>query len=216
MTVITPQAVYDQYHACYNNQTYSAFSRALATALGIDDPLTTYHEQHNQIMNLLTDTALELVGSDAHTGSGRRLADMLIETGDYLPTLVHVAILHLDEFSVGNTLWKTREKIAEIATLAFAEYARRMLVRTLDHAALIPGWRGSTAYYWLLTCTLFAQSAGIILQEDHHGEYLVEKFNKGIEVLLLGTGEIARASGEWVPAIRQFHEQLTRAQQDKH
>jgi hypothetical protein len=44
-TTTIPQAVYDQYHACYNNQTYRAFSRMLATALGIDEPLTTYHQR---------------------------------------------------------------------------------------------------------------------------------------------------------------------------
>jgi len=208
MTMTTPQAVYAQYHACYNNQTYRAFSRTLAVALGIDEPLTTYHEQHNRLMNLLTDTALELVGADVYVGSGKRLAELLAAVGDYTPMVVQLATAHLDQFAVGDKVWKTREQIAEIATLALTEYARRVLVRMLDHAALLPGWHGTTPYYWLLACSQMLHAAEIILRDDPSADYLVEKFGKGIEMLARGTDEIVRY-GNPHPAIRQFHEQLT-------
>src|SRR5690606_25165710 len=96
-------------------------------------------------------------------------------------------------------------------TLALAESARRALVRTLDHAALLPGWRGTTPYYWLLACSQIIQSAEIVLRGDPSASYLVEKFGKGVETLARGTGEMARY-GNPPPAIRRFHEQLTAAQ----
>jgi len=207
-TTTIPQAVYDQYNACYNNQTYRAFSRILATALGIDEPLTTYHEQHNQIMNLLTDSALELVGVEFYAGAGKRLANRLASLGDYTPMVVQLAIAHLDQFAVGDKVWKTREQIAEIATLVLTEHARRVLVRMLDHAALLPGWHGTAPYYWLLACSQILHAAEIILRDDPSADYLVEKFGKGIEMLARGTDEIVRY-GNPHPAIRQFHEQLT-------
>jgi hypothetical protein len=211
-TITIPQAVYDQYNACYNNQTYRAFSHTLATALGIDEPLTTYHEQHNRLMNLLTDTALELVGADVYLGSGKRLAELLATLEDYTPMVVQLAIAHLDQFAVGDKAWKTREHIAEIATLALTEYARRVLVRMLDHAALLPGWHGTAPYYWLLACSQILHAAEIILRDDPSADYLVEKFGKGIEMLARGTDEIVRY-GNPHPAIQQFHEQLTVASQ---
>jgi hypothetical protein len=61
-TTTIPQPVLDVYNAHYNNQTYRAFSTALAAALGLDERVTrleVYDERHNRIMNLLIDTSLE-------------------------------------------------------------------------------------------------------------------------------------------------------------
>jgi hypothetical protein len=61
-TTTIPQAVCDHYHACYNNQTYRAFSTALATALGLDERvvrLEAHDENHNRIMNLLIDASFD-------------------------------------------------------------------------------------------------------------------------------------------------------------
>ena len=66
-TITIPQHTLDHYNAHYNNQTYRAFSTALAAALGLDERVTqleTYDERHNQIMNLLIDASMELVGAE--------------------------------------------------------------------------------------------------------------------------------------------------------
>jgi len=206
-----PRAVWDHYHACYNNQTYRAFSEALASALGLDERVTqleTYDERHNQIMNLLIDASMELVGASPYAGAGQRLGNALGALDNHTPMLVKLASAHLDNFAAGERPWLAREKIAHMATLALAEAARRALVRTLDHAALLPGWQGTAPYYWLLACTQIIRSAEIVLQSDHSADYLVEKFGKALEMLGMGTGEIEQY-GNPHPAIRQFHEQLT-------
>ncbi len=210
-TMAIPQHTLDHYNARYNNQTYRAFSEALAAALGLDERVTqleTYDERHNQIMNLLIDASMELVGAEFYTGAGQRLGSALGALDEHTPTLVKLAVAHLDHFATGERPWQVREQIAHMATLALAESARRALVRTLDHAALLPGWRGTAPYYWLLACTQIIHSAEIVLQGDPSADYLVEKFGKGIEMLAMGTGEIVRYSSP-PPAIRQFHEQLS-------
>ncbi len=210
-TTTIPQHTLDHYNAHYNNQTYHAFSVALAAALGLDERVTqleAYDERHNQIMNLLIDTSLELSGAEYHAGAGQRLGNALGALNEHTPALVKLASDHLDNFATNERPWQVREQIAHMATLALAESARRALVRTLDHAALLPDWRGTAPYYWLLACTQIIHAAEIILRGDPSADYLVEKFGKGIEMLGIGTGEIVRY-GSPPPAIRQFHEQLT-------
>lgn len=210
ITIIS-QAVWDHYHACYNNQTYTAFSLALATALSLDERvvrLEAHDDNHNRIMNLLIDASMELVGAAPYAGAGQRLGNALGALDEHAPALVKLASDHLDHFATGERPWQVHEQIAHMATLALAESARRALVRTLDHAALLPGWRGTTPYYWLLACTQIIHSAEIILRGDPSADYLVEKFGKALEMLSMGTSEIVRY-GNPPPAIRQFHEQLT-------
>jgi len=209
-TTTIPQAVSAHYHACYNNDTYRAFSLVLATALGLDERVTRAEvndERHNQIMNQLIDASMELAGAEFYAGAGKRLGNALGALDEHTPVLVKHAVDHLDHFAAGERPWETREEIAHMATLALSESARRALVRTLDHAALLPGWRGTTPYYWLLACVQIIQSAEIVLQEDPSASYLVEKFSKGVEMLARGMGEIVRY-GSPPPAIRRFHEQL--------
>lgn len=210
-TMTIPQRALDHYNAHYNNQTYRAFSTALAAALGLDERVTqleTYDERHNQIMNLLIDASMELVGAEFYTGAGQRLGNALGALDEHTPALVKLASAHLDNFAAGERPWLVREQIAHMATLALAESARRALVRTLDHAALLPGWRGTAPYYWLLACTQIIHSAEIILRADPSADYLVEKFGKALEMLGMGTGEIVHY-GNPHPAIHQFHERLT-------
>src|SRR5690606_6617287 len=201
----------DTYSAHYNDRTYRAFSRALAAALGLDEWVTQlglYDERHNRIMNLLIDASLELVGSEYHAGAGQRLGEALGALDAHTPWLVRLAVEHLNHFVTDKRPWEVHEQIASMATLALAESARRALVRTLDHAALLPGWHGTTAYYWLLASTQIIHSAEIVLREDPDADYLVEKFGKGIEGLGVGLGEIVRY-GHPHPAIRRFCERLT-------
>jgi hypothetical protein len=210
-TTTIPQAVSAHYHACYNNQTYSAFSRALASALGLDEQVAqaeAHDQRHTRIMNLLTDAALELAGAEVYAGAGTRLGSALGALDDHAPTLVRLAIDHLNHFVIGEPFSDAHETIAHMATLALAESARRALVRTLDHAALLHGWRGTTSFYWLLACTQIIQSAEIVLRDDPSASYLVEKFGKGIELLARGTGELVRY-GNPPQAIQHIHTQLT-------
>lgn len=210
-TTTIPQAVYARYHACYNNDTYRAFSLGLAHALGLGERVVRaelHDERHNRLMNQLTDTAMELVGAEFYAGAGTRLGNALGTFDEHTPSLLKLACDHLNNFVTEDQPWVPREKIAHLATLALAESARRALVRTLDHAALLPGWRGTTPYYWLLACAQIIQSAEIVLREDPSASYLIEKFGRGIEMLTRGTGEMVR-NGNPPPAIRQFHERLT-------
>lgn len=210
-TMTIPQHTLDHYNVHYNNQTYRAFSEALVSALGLDERvvrLEAHDDNHNRIMNLLIDASFEMLGSEYHAGAGQRLGEALGALDDHAPTLVRLAAAHLDNFAAGDCPWKAWEKIAHMATLALAESARRVLVRTLDHAALLPGWQGTAPYYWLLASTQIIHSAEIILREDPDADYLVEKFGKALEMLGMGTSEIVHY-GHPHPAIRQFHEQFT-------
>ncbi len=210
-TTTIPQPVPDTYNAHCNNQTYTTFSTALATALGLDARvvhLEAHDDNHNRIMNLLIDASMELVGSEYHAGAGQQLGEALGALDGHTPWLVRLAVEHLSHFVSDRRPWEVHEQIALMATLALAEAARRALVRTLDYAALLPGWRGTTAYYWLLACTQIIHSAEIVLREDPDADYLVEKVGKGIEGLGVGLGEIVRY-GHPHPAIRRFCERLT-------
>jgi len=210
-TTIIPQLVLDTYNTHYNNQTYTAFSLALATALGLDARvvhLEAHDDNHNRIMNLLIDASLELVGSEYHAGAGQRLGEALGALDAHTPWLVRLAVEHLNHFVTDKRPWEVHEQIASMATLALAESARRALVRTLDHAALLPGWHGTTAYYWLLASTQIIRSAEIVLRQDPDADYLVEKFGKALEMLGMGAGEIVRYTHPH-PAIRRFCERLT-------
>lgn len=210
-TMTIPQHMLDTYSAHYNDRTYRAFSRALAAALGLDEWVTQlglYDERHNRIMNLLIDASFELVGSECHAGAGQQLGEALGVLDDHTPRLVRLAVEHLNHFVTGKRPWEVHEQIAHMATLALAEAARRALVRALDHAALLPGWRGTTAYYWLLASTQIIHAAEIVLREDPDADYLVEKMGKGVEGLGMGLGEIVRY-GNPHPAIRRFCERLT-------
>ncbi len=214
-TTTIPQAVYARYHTCYNNNTYRAFSLGLAIALGLDERVVRaemHDECHTKLMNQLTDTAMELVGAEFYAGTGKRLGDALGTFGEHTPDLVKLALDHLNNFADSDKPWITREKIAHLATLALAEYARRALVQTLDHAALLTGWQGTAPYYWLRACSLLVQSAEIVLRGDPSGSYLVEKFELGIRALKMGTGEIARYNANSPAAILRFHEQIAATQ----
>jgi len=210
-TMTIPQHMLDTYNTHYNNRTYRAFSAALAAALGLDERVArseAHDERHNRIMNLLIDASFELVGSECHAGAGQQLGEALGVLDDHTPRLVRLAVEHLNHFVTDKRPWEVHEQIAHMATLALAESARRALVRTLDHAALLPGWRGTTAYYWLLASTQIIHSAEIVLREDPDADYLVEKFRKALEMLGMGTGEIVHY-GNPHPAIRRFHKRLT-------
>mgnify|MGYP001493598952 CR=1 FL=1 len=210
-TMTIPQHMLDTYNTHYNNRTYRAFSAALAAALGLDERVArseAHDERHNRIMNLLIDASFELVGSECHAGAGQQLGEALGVLDDHTPRLVRLAVEHLNHFVTDKRPWEVHEQIAHMASLALAEAARRALVRALDHAALLPGWRGTTAYYWLLASTQIIHSAEIVLREDPDADYLVEKFRKALEMLGMGTGEIVHY-GNPHPAIRRFHKRLT-------
>ncbi len=213
-TTTIPQAVYARYHACYNNDTYRAFGLGLATALGLDERVVRaelHDERHNQIMNQLTDAAMELAGAEFYTGAGKRLGNALGEFDEHTPKLVKLACGHLNNFVTEDRPWIARQKISHLATLALAEHARRVLMQTLDHAALLPGWRGTAPYYWLRACSLLVQAAEIVLRDDPSESYLVEKFGACLQSLISGTGEMVRY-GNPPLAIQRFHEQLTATQ----
>ncbi len=203
-----PQPVLERYHAGYDNTTFGAFSAALAAALGLDPTvgrLDAYDERHHRLTGLLTDTALELVGAEFYTGAALRLGDALGTLDAHTPRLVELAIAHLERFATGS---QARETVARMATLALAEFARRALVRTLDHAALLPGWRGTVPYDWLLACALLIQSAEILLREDPGTSYLDEKFGQGVERLARGADDMLRATVSPPAAVRTFHARM--------
>lgn len=213
-TTTISQAAFARYHACYNNDTYRAFGIGLATALGLDEGIVRlefHDERHNQIMNQLTDAALELAGAEIYAGAGQRLGNALGTLDAHTPAIVTLAINHLNNFVPDEHPSETRKKIAHMATLALAEHARRVLVQTLDHAALLTGWQGTAPYYWLRACSLLVQSAEIILRHDPSESYLVEKFDKSIQALAMGAGEIVRYSATPPAAIQRVHEQLSAA-----
>ncbi len=217
-TTTIPQAVYTRYHACYNNDTYRAFSLGLANALGLDERVVRaemHDEHHNRIMNQLTDAAMELVGAEFYAGAGKRLGNALGALDEHTPLLVKHAINHLNNFVTGDEPWVARQKIAHLATLSLAEHARRALVQTLDHAALLPGWRGTAPYYWLRACSLLVQAAEIVLRDDPSESYLVEKFSTCLQSLTMGTGEVVRYGNPSL-AIQRFYEQLTATQDGRH
>lgn len=213
-TTTIPQAVYARYHACYNNDTYRAFSLGLAHALGLDERVVRaeiHDERHNKLMNQLTDAAMELVGAEFYAGAGKRLGNVLGTFNEHTPNLVNLAAAHLNNFVTEDQPWVARQKIAHLATLALAEHARRVLMQTLDHAALLPGWRGTAPYYWLRACSLLVQAAEIVLRDDPSESYLVEKFSTCLQSFTMGTGELVRYGNPSL-AIQRFYEQLTAAQ----
>lgn len=206
------QAAFARYHACYNNDTYRAFGIGLATALDLDEGIVRlefHDDRHNEIMNQLTDAALELAGAEVYTGAGQRLGNALGTLDAHTPAVVTLAINHLNNFIPDGRPSETREKIAHMATLALAEHARRALVQTLDHAALLTGWQGTAPYYWLCACSLLVQSAEIVLRHDPSESYLVKKFDHGIQALTMGTGEMMRYSASPPATIQRVHEQLS-------
>jgi len=205
-----PQAMLDHYQACYNNQTYTAFRTALAKALGLDEAVTrfeTHDERPQGSMNLLIDTALELLGSEVYAGAGQQLGSALGGLEGHTPALVRLAVAHLNRFTVGEHFWQARQQIAHMATVALVEAARGTLAEAVEHAAQIPGWRGTVPHAWLLGCTQLMRSADLVLRGDPDPGYLGEKFGKGLAGLVHGAEELVQ-HGNPPASIRQFHERM--------
>ncbi len=208
-----PQHVLNHYHAHYHNQTFRAFSAALAQALGLDERvarLEQYDENHHRITSLLIDASLEVSGAAFYDGASRRLGQALGALDEHTPALVKLATDHLQPFANGERCCAGLECIAWLITLAMAEYSRRMLVQTLGEAALLPGYRCTAAYYWLLASALFIQSAEIVLRQDPDAAYLAEKFGKGLDLLAAGMQDLAR-SGSVPPVLRCLQDRLKAA-----
>jgi len=204
------QVALDFYNAHYQNQTFRAFSAAVAQALGLDErvaQLERYDENHHRLTALLTDSALEVSGAAFYEGASKRLGQALGALDDHTPALVKIAADHLTHFATGERRLAGQELTAWMITLAMAEYARRTLVGTLGEAALLPGYRYTAAYYWLLASTLFIQSAEIVLRGDPSASYLAEKFGKGLDLLVSGMDDLTRSGS--IPAVLQYlHDRL--------
>jgi hypothetical protein len=198
-----PQHTLDHYNPLNNQTTALARRRDCA---GSNDHLVGKTRRPNRIINLLIDTSLELVGAGSLDRTASRYA---LGAGRS-----HTALVARGAGPLCPAAAQTREKIATWRRWRW-QIGASCAGATLDHAALLPGWRGTTPYYWLLACSLLIQSAEIVLRGDPSADYLVEKFGKGIEMLAMGTGEIVRYSNPH-PAIRQFHEQLTTGQDGGH
>ena len=210
-TTTIPQPVLDTYNAHYNNQTYRAFSAALAAALGLDERVTqleTYDERHNRIMNLLIDTSLELSGAEFYAGAGQRLGNALGALDEHTPALVKLASTHLDHFADRRTpLAGTRADRPHGDTGAGRIGA--------SCAGADAGSRGPAAGL-ARHCSLLL-AAGLHADHPLRRDCLTRRSQRrlpGREVRQryrdagMGTGEIVRY-GNPPPAIRQFHEQLT-------
>lgn len=204
------QAALDFYNAHYQNQTFRAFSAATAQALGLDErmaQLERYDENHHRLTALLTDSALEVSGAAFYDGACRRLGQALGALDEHTPALVKLATDHLAHFATGERRLAGQELTAWMITLAMTEYARRTLVGMLGEAALLPGYRCTAAYYWLLASTLFIQSAEIVLRGDPSASYLAEKFGKGLDLLASGMDDLTRSGS--IPAVLQcLHDRL--------
>jgi len=205
------QAALDFYNAHYQNQTFRAFSAATAQALGLDErvaQLERYDENHHRLTALLTDSALEVSGATFYDGASQRLGQALGALDADTPALVKIAADHLAHFATGERRLAGQELTAWMITLAMAEYTRRTLVGMLGEAALLPGYRCTAAYYWLLASTLFIQSAEIILRDNHpSASYLAEKFGKGLDLLASGMDDLTR-SGSLPPVLQCLHDRL--------
>jgi len=204
------QAALDFYNAHYQNQTFRAFSAATAQALGLDErvaQLERYDENHHRLTALLTDSALEVSGATFYDGASQRLGQALGALDADTPALVKIAADHLAHFATGERRLAGQELTAWMITLAMAEYTRRTLVGMLGEAALLPGYRCTAAYYWLLASTLFIQSAEIVLRRDPSASYLAEKFGKGLDLLASGMDDLTRPGS--IPAVLQcLHDRL--------
>lgn len=204
------QAALDFYNAHYQNQTFSAFSAVAAQALGLDERvarLERYDENHHRLTSLLIDSALEISGAAFYDGASRRLGQTLGALGEHTPALVKLAIDHLAHFATDERRSAGQELTAWVLTLAMAEYARRTLVGMLGEAALLPGYRCTAAYYWLLASTLFIQSAEIVLRGDPSASYLAEKFGKGLDLLASGMDALIQSGGT-PPILQRLHDRL--------
>lgn len=205
-----PQAALDFYNAHYKNQTFSAFSAAAAQALGLDDRvarLERYDENHHRLTSLLIDSALEISGAAFYEGASRRLGQALGALDDHTSALVKLAADHLVHFAADERCFAGQELTAWMITLAMAEYARRTLIGVLGEASLLPGYRCTAAYYWLLASSLFIQSAEIVLRADPSISYLAEKFGKGLDLLASGMDDLAR-SGSVPPVLQALQDRL--------
>jgi hypothetical protein len=204
------QVALDFYNAHYQNQTFSAFSAAAAQALGLDERvarLEHYDENHHRLTSLLTDSALEISGATFYDGSSRRLGQALGVLDEHTPALVKIAADHLTHFATDERRFAGQELTAWMITLAMAEYARQTLVGMLGEAALLPGYRCTAVYYWLLASTLFIQSAEIVLRADPSASYLAEKFGKGLDLLASGLDDLTR-TGNVPPVLQCLHDRL--------
>jgi hypothetical protein len=205
-----PQHALDHYHAHYHNPTFKAFSTVLAQAMGLDERvarLELYNENHHRITSLLIDASLEVSGAAFYDGASRRLGQALGGLDEHTPALVKLATDHLQPFADGERRCAGLECIAWLVTLAMAEYSRRVLVQTLGEAALLPGYRCTAAYYWLLASTLVIQSAEIVLRQDPDANYLAEKFGKGLDLLAVGMQDLAH-SGSVPHVLQNLHDRL--------
>jgi len=171
-----PQTVLNQYHRCYNNDTYRAFTHQLRSSFP-----TTHSAFADALANLCIDAALERCGAAFYRGHERSLMQ-LISHNDALFALaqIHLANFTIPESAAADPLAEVQQALTQTQTLT--ETAVR-------HVSTVHSWRGRAAYGWVNAAAYLLHAAQIILIDGHSDSYLLEKLDRSLDHLRNGVIE---------------------------
>ncbi len=176
-----PQSILDHYHAHYSNDTYHAFSNALADHL----PGGTAHPDHVAVMNMLTDAAFERAGTEVYRGAAVQLGAALVQLNSL--ELCVLAEQHLRRFNPDHD-----ESVLTTGLLHSLDTLRESAEAAVRAASDHHGWRGRVAFWWLSAVTYLLQATHAVLSESH-SSYVQEKLSAAARCQRDGLSEGAAA-----------------------
>ncbi|MCC7447114.1 MAG: hypothetical protein IT324_06845 [Anaerolineae bacterium] len=172
-----PQTVLNQYHRCYDNRTYRAFTHQLRSSFPV-----THSAFADALANLCIDAALERCGAAYYRGHERSLMQLI----SHDDTLFALAQTHLANFTAPESA-AMADPIAEVQqalnqTQTLTEAAARQV-------SLVHSWRGRAAYGWVNAASHLLHAAQIVLMDGHSDSYLLEKLDRSLDHLRNGVIE---------------------------
>lgn len=165
------------YHQAYNNELYRATCDAIAA---------TQTPHYPELVNLLTDAALEACGYPAYHGVGWTLAYQLHQYQAATPEVLSAIETYLAIFRREVEHYQTFLQANPEAQTVFLVGGLQMVVdESVRVASQIPSRYGSAVYHLLGACSGLLQIMSVILQYQSPQEtspynYAAEKFQRAL------------------------------------
>lgn len=175
------------YNRLFDNQQYQAIADNLANDLNVERDAFRVSD----IMNMITDVALEISGHTYYTKAWIKLASLC---GQH-PVSPQTIDLITDYLQIYQSPRDTRaDDFRQTAHALQQSYAALSPLQTaLSHANGIHGWRGRTAYH-LLSASDYVMQAAVQLLINGDRFYIREKLHHGLSQITYALQEGIRHS----------------------
>jgi len=173
------------YHAHYNNDTYRTVQKAVIAdlygeAFADDDSIREQllgEENPNMLLNLFTDTALEICGSPVAQGKGHLLISLIAHHQLDAKT-VRLMSQHLENFEEEGSTFSADFENTALTLLQLVEM-RDTIQKAISLSAAIHNAHGRAAHHLLKASETFFYAAELLLKHESSKNYLSEKLAQG-------------------------------------